>query len=87
MKLSEEILSYVGTLVGAAKKDLDAANPADVGLHGIPIKQWRAAYYEGCKDMADGIVTRIPEGERDEAIAAIKAAYAEELGRALLEGE
>lgn len=75
MKMSEDVLSYIGELCGSAWKDMSDADPADVGLYGVPIKQWRGAYYEGCKDMADGIVTRIPDADRPEAITTIKAAY------------
>ncbi len=60
------VAKYVGELWAAAKHDLETATPADVGLNGISIVGWRRAYLEGCKDMAEGIATRLPEAVRED---------------------
>lgn len=70
----QPVIDYIGTLLNAARADLKAADPADVGMSGIPITAWRGAYLEGCRDMASGVLSRLPEGIREQAIAEVKAA-------------
>lgn len=74
----QEIAAYMGLLVGAALHDRDIAEPADIGLYGMPIKQWRDAYLEGCKDMATGVTARVPEAIREDFKAAVLAAVTAE---------
>lgn len=71
----DKIAEYMGELCGAAKHDLNTANPSDVGLNGVPVMGWRQAYFEGCKDMAQGIFSRIPEEHREAVKAATQAAF------------
>ena len=61
----EKIAEYVGELTAAAKHDWKTANPSDVGMNGVPIVGWRDAYHEGCRDMANGVFTRVPEEIRE----------------------
>lgn len=55
-----KISKAMGELYGAAAKDVEAADPADVGLNGMPVRGWREAYLEGCKDMADRVGSQFP---------------------------
>lgn len=57
----DKIAEFMGELCGAARHDFVSADPADVGLYGIPVRGWREAYFEGCKDMAEGITAQLPE--------------------------
>lgn len=71
----EEVASYIGSLYAAAKHDLESASPGDVGLDGVSIVGWRQGYLEGCKDMAEGIITRLPESERERLRPKMLAAF------------
>ena len=75
------IAEFMGHLCGAARHDWASADPGDVGMHGVPIKQWRDAYFTGCKDMAEGIASKLPEEYRETvkqiAQAAFSKSYAE----------
>ena len=76
-----KIAEYMGELYGAAKHDLTASNPADVGLNGVSVIGWREAYLEGCKDMAEGVVTRIPEDIREAVKAIVRASFVATLAK------
>ena len=56
----DRLADFMGKLCGTARYDWVSADSGDVGLHGVPIKQWRDAYFEGCKDMAEGIASLVP---------------------------
>ena len=56
----DRLADFMGKLCGTARYDWVSADPGDVGLHGVPIKQWRDAYFEGCRDMAEGIASLVP---------------------------
>jgi hypothetical protein len=71
----DKIAEYMGELCGAARHDWTIADPSDVGLNGVPIKGWRAAYFEGCKDMAEGIASRLPEELRETVKEVVQAAF------------
>ena len=73
--LIPKIAERLGNLCGAARYDWVSANPADVGLHGVPIKQWREAYFEGCKDMAQNVTAALPEGEQERVKEIARAAF------------
>lgn len=77
------IIEYLGNLYGAAKHDWETANPADVGLHGIPVKAWRDAYLEGIKNSASGVVSKFPAREQE----ATKALFHETAARAALQAQ
>lgn len=55
------IAAYTGELTAAATHDLQAADPSDVGMNGVSIVEWRKAYLEGCRDMANGVYSRVDE--------------------------
>lgn len=76
-----EIGHYIGELCAAAHHDYVTADQSDVGLNGMHIASWRQAYWEGCKDMADGILTRVPEAHRDELKEFIRAVFSEEFDK------
>ncbi len=57
----DKVAEAMGELCGAARGDWVTASPADVGMHGLPVKAWREAYFEGCKDMAEKIAAQVPE--------------------------
>lgn len=70
MKLTDDfaaIITYLSELCAVADHDRDEADPSWVGANGVPIRIWRGAYLEGCKDAASGVAARLPEGMRDEA--------------------
>lgn len=71
----EKIAEFLGELCGAAKHDLDTADPAAVGMDGTPVRGWRAAYYEGCTDMASGALSRVPEEHQEAAKAIMQDFY------------
>lgn len=73
--LEDDVLAGIGELVAAAKNDWDNADPGDIGLNGVVIKQWREGYFEGVKDMAHHIVNRLPKAQQEEAGAKITAAF------------
>jgi hypothetical protein len=77
----DKIADYMGELCGAARRDLDAADPRDVGLNGMPVKQWRAAYLEGCQDMANGIASKLPKECQETIKNIVTAAFERERGR------
>lgn len=77
----EPVAAYIGELYAAALHDLETANPSDVGLNGVPIRAWREAYLEGCKDMAEGIVTRIPEQHREAIKTIVHSSAEKEIAR------
>lgn len=82
----DQIAEFMGSLCGAARHDWVDASPEDVGMHGVPIKGWRHAYFEGCKDMAEGIAARLPEEYREKvkeiAQASFHKAFTDEQDRA-----
>jgi hypothetical protein len=51
------IAKLIGEMMAAATHDLKTADPSDVGMNGVPIRAWREAYAEGCKDMANKVVS------------------------------
>lgn len=73
--IPDEVLAAIGEQVAAAKHDWDAADPSDVGLNGVIIKQWREGYFEGCKDIAHTVVARLPKGQQKEAGERITASF------------
>lgn len=75
------IIQYIGELWAAATHDHETADPADVGMGGVPIKAWRNAYREGVKDMAEGIVSRLPKDQQETTIAAIRERATDELNK------
>ena len=75
----DDLAKYMGELCGAAKHAYDTADPSDVGLHGIPIKLWRDAYYEGCTDMVHGLINRLPKEIQQEIGAIVTAAFDAEI--------
>lgn len=77
----DKIAEYLGELYAAAQHDLKTANPADVGIGGVPVVGWRQAYVEGCKDMVEGVVTRVPDQQREEVKTAVLAAFEAETAR------
>lgn len=52
----DSALTKAAELMAAAHYDMECAKPNDVGMSGLPIKQWRQAYDEGCRDMAGAII-------------------------------
>lgn len=81
-EMFSSIAAYTGELTAAAKHDLQSADPADVGMNGVSIVEWCKAYLEGCRDMANGVYTRVDEkmkaGFEKAARAAFDATLAEE---------
>lgn len=71
----DAIVTYMGELWEAAMRDHRDADPGDVGLNGVSIKEWRAAYLEGIKDCWEGVMTRVPETQREEVKVALYAAF------------
>ncbi len=61
LTLVSDIAKYMGELCGAARSDWSSVGYDEIGMNGTPIKEWRQAYFEGCKDMAEGITARLPE--------------------------
>lgn len=76
-----EIAHYIGELCAAAHHDHVNADRSDVGLNGVHIASWRQAYFEGCKDMADGILSRVPEAQREELKEFIRSVFSEEFNK------
>ncbi len=72
----KKVAAGIGELYAAAMHDYQIASWNDVGLHGVPIKVWREAYAEGCKDMATAVGARLDDADKDdfkaEVLAAIK---------------
>jgi hypothetical protein len=75
MSLSDQVLAIMGEQVAAARHDWETCDPGDVGLNGVIIKQWREGYMEGCKDMVNVIVSRVPEDQRKEVGDKITASF------------
>lgn len=71
----DKLASKVGELCGAARHDWSVASYADVGMNGMPIKGWRAAYDEGCRDMAGAVLSALPEEHRQAFMDASRAAF------------
>lgn len=71
----EIIARYMGELCGAARHDWSVAGYDEVGMDGVPIKGWRAAYFKGCKDMAEGITSRLPAEYHETMKEIAKAAF------------
>lgn len=69
------VAEKMGTLAGAARADWANADPADVGVHGVPVKQWRDAYFVGCKDMAEAVAAALPEAERERVKEIVQTAF------------
>lgn len=82
MMTEDKVANCVGELCGAAKHDMLVADPSDVGLNGIPIAQWRAAYFEGCNDMANQISSLVPAEHREAFEAQAHAAFARSFANA-----
>lgn len=76
MSIPDDVLAVIGEQVAAARHDWETCDPGDVGLHGVNIKQWREGYHEGCKDVAQIIVGRLPKEHQDYAGRKIKEAFA-----------
>ena len=54
VKMSDELARMAhraGKMHAAAHHDYEEASWDWVGLYGVPIKHWREAYAEGCRDM------------------------------------
>lgn len=69
------LASVMGELCGAARYDLTATDPADVGLNGVPVVGWRDAYFTGCKDMADTVLSALPAEHQEAFTEAARAAF------------
>ena len=67
MTIPDEVLTAMGEQVAAARHDWETCDPGDVGLNGVVIKQWREGYYEGCKDVVQSMVGRLPKDHQDYA--------------------
>lgn len=76
-----EAMIGIGKLMAAATHDLKTADPSDVGLGGIPVRAWREAYAEGCRDMANKVSTSLPESMHPEIKQAVMTAFNEEFAR------
>lgn len=71
----------IGTLVAAATHDYRHADPAAVGLNGVPVLAWREAYMTGCKDMANKLSASFPEDVYAEIKKAVEEAWRTEYAR------
>ncbi len=78
----DKLADKVGGLCGAARADWSAANYEDVGMNGMPIKGWRAAYDEGCRDMAGAVLSALPEACHEAFRTASRAAFDKSLAEA-----
>lgn len=70
----ERLAEGIGELYAAARHDYAMASWDDIGLHGVPIKHWREAYVEGCKDMAGKVASALDEAEREVFVVAVREA-------------
>ena len=75
MSIPDEVLAVIGEQVAAARHDWETCDPADVGLNGVVIKQWREGYYEGCKDVAQIMVGRLPKEHQEYAGRKIRESF------------